>query len=61
MIAAVSNALTPAAAVDQAVEAEAVVAIVEYKTGPDAGLSRTYTFMLLINNFPSNPCTTSTT
>ena len=61
VIAAVSNALTPAAAVDQAVEAEAVVAIVEYKTGPDAGLPRTYIFLLSINNFPSNPCTTSTT
>ena len=61
VIAAVSNALTPAAAVDQAVEAEAIVAVVvvvESKTGPDAGLPRTYIFLLSINNLLSNSCTT---
>ena len=67
MIATASNSLAQAAAVDQAVEAEAVVVagavmvIMESKTGPDAALSRTERFLISRNNLMGNPRAPSTT
>ena len=59
-IAAASNALYQAAAVDQAVEAKlvvAIVAVVAVKTGPGAALPSIERSTLSINKFPGNPCT----
>ena len=64
MISTASNALAQAAAVDQAVEAKAVVAVVVVvaaETGPDAALLRIDILLISGNNFPINTCSPSTT
>ena len=54
MIAAASNSLAQAAAMNQDMEAKGVVAVVEAKTGPDTALPRTEIYLISINNSPSN-------
>ena len=61
VIAAASNELAQASAVDQALEAEAVVAVVAAKTGTDAALPRTERSLISGNNSLINPRAPSTT
>ena len=61
MIAVASKYLAQAVALDQAVEAEAVVTFVETKMGPDAALPSTEISLISINNSQRNTCAPSET
>ena len=61
MIAAASNALAQAAAVDQAMKAEAVMAVVEAEAGTDRDLTNTERYLISRNNSLRNPCSPSMT
>ena len=61
VIAVASNSLTQVAAMDQAVKAEAVMAVVADEMGPCAALSRTERLLISRNNSPSNTHAPSTT
>ena len=55
VIAVAPNSLTQVAAMDQAVEAEAVVAVVADEMGPGTALPRRERFLISRNNSPRNP------
>ena len=56
-----SNALTQAAAVDQAIKAKAVVTVMAADMGMEEALPRTERLLLSRKNLLRNPCTPSTT